>query len=153
MNSRKNLEQAVLMAAREQGISSVLFRNTMGKRLGLNIADWECLSLLGIKGISTPTELARYTGLATGSATAMLDRLERAGFIRRRANPEDRRGVLIEVDARWQQAAGPLVAGVQKAHRDLIAGYSARELEVIADFLTRFTENVRAQTKAIEQGE
>jgi DNA-binding MarR family transcriptional regulator len=150
-NSRKNLEQAVMMAAREQGISSVLFRNAMGKKLGLNIADGECLSLLGIKGTSTPTELARYTGLTTGSTTAMLDRLERAGFIRRRANPDDRRGVLIEVDARWQQAAGPLVAGVQKAHRELIAGYSERELEVIADFLTRFTENVKAQTKAIDQ--
>lgn len=138
------------MAARDQGISSVLFRNAMSRKLGLNVTDSECLSLLSIKGVATPTELARYTGLTTGSATAMLDRLENAGFIRRSPNPHDRRGVLVEINEQWAQMAGPLVAGVQQAHRELIAGYSDKELELIADFLGKFTQNVVDQTKVIE---
>lgn len=152
MVSRKDLEGRVMMAARENGMSAVLFRNAIGRRLGLNITDSECLSLLSIKGISTPTELARHTGLTTGSTTAMLDRLERAGFIRRKPNPKDRRGLLIEIDKRWIETAGPLVAGVQKAHTALIADYTDRELEIIADFLTRFTNNVIDHTKLIEKG-
>ncbi len=141
----------VLMAARDQGISSVLFRNAMGRKLSLNITDSECLSLVTIKGTSTPTELARYTGLTTGSTTAMLDRLEKAKFITRKPNPSDRRGVLIEVNERSRNIIDPLVADIQKAHKQLLSSYSPKELEIIADFLTRFTENVKEQTKKIEE--
>ncbi len=151
MNSKIDLEKQVFVAARDQGIASVLFRNAIGKKLGLNITDWECLSLLNIKGISTPTELARFTGLTTGSATVMLDRLEKANFLRRKANPKDRRGVLIEINKDSVKTTQPLVAGIQNAHRQLIEGYSEKELETIADFLTRFTSNVKEQTEIIEK--
>jgi len=151
MDARNDLKKQVFMAARDQGISSVLFRNATRQKLGLNVTDSECLSFLSIKGVSTPTELARYTGLTTGSATIMLDRLEKAGFITRRPNPHDRRGVLIEINKHWMEAAGPLVSGVQKAHNELIAMYSDDELEVIADFLNKFTKNVQEATKALDQ--
>ena len=151
MELMRDLEKQVFAAARDNGISSVLFRNAIARKLGLNITDGECLSLLSIKGVSTPTELARYTGLTSGSTTAMLDRLERARYIRRKPNPEDRRGVLIEIDQKWSETAGPLVRGVQQAHAELIASYSDEELAMIADFLTRFTKNVTEQTKRIEK--
>lgn len=149
MHSKEDLQNQVFMAARDQGISSVLFRNAISRRLGLNATDSECLSFLGIKGTSTPTELAAYTGLTSGSATAMLDRLEKAGYITRLPNPNDRRGVLIQLSPRYKEVAMPLVAGVQKAHRELLAKYSEKELEAIADFLTGFTENVTEHTKKI----
>jgi DNA-binding MarR family transcriptional regulator len=153
MNTNKDLQFQVMMAARDQGISNVLFRNATARRLGLNVTDSECLSFLTIKGgTSTPTEIARYTGLTSGSTTAMLDRLEKAGFIRRRPNPEDRRGTLIEVCDLWTQAAMPLMAGVQASQKALIASYSDEELMVITNFLTRFAENVQAATKDIEKG-
>lgn len=152
MNSKSELEKQVFMAAQENGISSVLFRNAMGRRLGLNIADVECFSLLLVKGISTPTELAHYTGLTTGSTTTMLDRLEKAGLIKRTPNPKDRRGVFIEVTEDSFEKVGPIVADVQKAHRELIDSYSEEELEVIIDFLTRFVKNVKEHTEIIEKG-
>jgi DNA-binding MarR family transcriptional regulator len=80
----------------------------------------------------------------------MLDRLEKAKFITRKPNPKDRRGVLIEINKKWPETVGPMVAGVQKAQDELIASYSDNELETIADFLTRFAKNVIAYTKMIE---
>jgi DNA-binding MarR family transcriptional regulator len=151
MNSKKDLEKQVIIAARENGISSVLFRNAIGRKLNLNITDSECLSLLSIQGISTPTELARYTGLTTGSTTAMLDRLEKAKFIRRMPNPKDRRGVLIEINKQYTETVGPFIADLQKAQNELIASYSDKELETIADFLTRFTNNVKERTNTIKK--
>lgn len=151
MDSKKDLAQKVMHAARENNVSAVLFRNAVRRKLGLNMADSECLSYLSIKGASTPTEIARYTGLTTGSTTTMLDRLESANFIRRKPNPDDRRGVLIEMDETWAKTARPLVAGVQKAHLELIASYSDDELETIADFLTRFSQNVLEHTQTIEE--
>ena len=151
MDSKKDLQRQVMLAARDNGVSSVLFRNAIRRKLGLTITDSECLSYLSIKGVSTPTELARYTGLTSGSTTAMLDRLEKAEFISRKPNPEDRRGVLIEINDKWTESVGPMLAGVQKAHAELMARYSDTELEVIADFLTRFTRNVNEYTEIIEQ--
>ena len=153
MNAKEDLERQALGAAAEFGMNTVLFRNAMGRKLGLNITDSQCLSILGIKGgTSTPTELAHYTGLTTGSTTAMLDRLEKAGFITRIPNPKDRRGVLIQINhQKSAETMKPMVAGIQKAHRDLMASYSIQELQTIADFLTRFTDNVKIHTREIEQ--
>lgn len=148
--NKQELEKKVFLAARDQGISSVLFRNATSRKLGLNATDAECLSFLMMRGVATPTELAAYTGLTSGSTTAMLDRLERANLIVRKPNPNDRRGVLIEADKHYSELAGPLVAGVQQAHRQLISQYTNEELEVIASFLNGFTKNVTEQTRVIE---
>lgn len=151
MDSRQDLEIQTMMAARAYGISGILFRNALARKLGLNMTDGQCLSILGITGVSSPKELARYTGLTSGSTTAMLDRLEKAGFIRRKPNPEDRRGVLIEITETWGEVAGGLVAGIQEAQKALIADYSDEELAVITDFLIRFAENTKKQTRVIEE--
>lgn len=150
MTTKKELEAQVEAAARRQGMSSVLLRNTVSRKLGLNITDMECLSLLNIKGFSTPKELAHYTGMTPGAATTMLDRLEKAKFIRRMPNPTDRRGVLIKIDKEAMGRVGALFASAQQAQRELIASYSAQELEIIVNFLSRFTQNIDNHTKHIE---
>ncbi len=149
MNSKEELETAVLMAARDYGIGTILFRNALAKKLGLNLTESLCLTILGIKNVSSPSELARYTGLTTGATTTMLDRLEKKHFLRRRANPDDRRGVLIEIDDHYSALAADLVKGIQKAYRDVIEGYSVEELAVIRDFLIRFTGNLTEESERI----
>lgn len=150
MNTKMDAKRRVILATQEYGIASVLFRNAIGRKLGLNITDIGCINFLFIRGTSTPTELARYAGLTSGSTTAMLDRLERASLIIRRPNPNDRRGIVIEVHERSREVIGPMVAGAQNAQGKLLNDYSEKELATIADFLTRFTENVNRQTGTIE---
>lgn len=146
---REDLEQQLMMAARDQGVSSVLFRNAIGRKLGLSVTDNECMSFLAIKGVATPSELAQYTGLTTGSVTAMLDRLEQAGFITRKPNPNDRRGSLVQASKKWMASAGPLTMGVQQSHKELLARYSDAELAVIISFLQGFVKNVQQSTTQI----
>lgn len=152
MEKKMEAQMRVVRASQEFGIASVLFRNAIGRRLGLNITDIGCINFLFIKGASTPTELSRYAGLTTGSTTAMLDRLEKAGLIVRKPNPNDRRGLIIEVHQRSRELIGPMVARAQKGQLDLMDEYSEKELLAIADFLTRFAENVNRQAEAIEGG-
>lgn len=151
MGSRSLLETAVFSALRDNGMSSVAFRNAVRLKAGLNVVDSECLSYLSIKGTATPTELARYSGLSTGATTAMLDRLEKVGFVRRSRNAEDRRGVVVQVDQKWLEVSAPLVAGVQAAHRELIGHYTDDQLRTIADFLAQFTKNIIHHTHILEQ--
>jgi DNA-binding MarR family transcriptional regulator len=49
----------------------------------------------GLNGPATAGQLATWTGLTTGAITAMLDRLEKAGFVRREPHPDDRRKVVV----------------------------------------------------------
>lgn len=151
MSQNLDLQIKVLMAARDNGITSMLFRNAMAKKLDLNLTESVCLTLLGINKVSTPSEIAKYTGLTTGSTTTMLDRLEKKGFIKRKINPNDRRGIIVEIDKEYSKVATPMVAGVQKAHKDLIASYTDKELKVIEDFLNKFTKNIDNQIAEIEE--
>lgn len=147
---KRELVQQVNVGAREYGISTVLFRHAVGEILGVNVTDMECLGLIFFKGLTTPSELSRYTGLTSGATTTMLDRLERARLIERRPNPEDRRGTLIALTHERNEEIGGLFASVREAIQKLTASYSEDELEVIADYLKklgRIWEQEREQLK------
>lgn len=146
-----DLQTKVLMAARDNGISAMLFRNAMARKFGVTLTESLCLTLLGINPNSSPKELAHNIGLTTGAITTLLDRLEKRGFIKRKPNPKDRRGVLIEIDEEYTKEAMKMVTGIQKAHKELVNSYSDKELEIIQDFLIRFTDNMVKETEKLEQ--
>jgi DNA-binding MarR family transcriptional regulator len=139
-STKTDLKKRALMAVRDYGIHLTLFRNAMSEWAGLNTTDMECLRLLFIKGIATPSELARHTGLTSGATTAMLDRLEKVGLIERRPNPDDRRGTLIAPTKSGAEKVASWFESARKAQDELISSYSEKELEIISDVFERFTE-------------
>ena len=134
------LKIQALNAIRDYGVQLTMFRNDMAEWVGLNATDMECLRLLFLKGVSTPSELARHTGLTSGATTAMLDRLEKAGLIERRPNPDDRRGTLIFPAKSSAEKAASWFESARKAQDELISSYSEKELEIIADVFEQFTK-------------
>ncbi len=138
--TKTDLKKRALMAVREYGVHLTLFRNAMSEWAGLNPTDMECLRLLFAKGLATPSELARHTGLTSGATTAMLDRLEQAGLIERRPNPEDRRGTLVTPAELAAEKAASWFESARAAQDELISSYSESELETIADVFERFTK-------------
>ncbi|MCB9111987.1 MAG: MarR family transcriptional regulator [Anaerolineales bacterium] len=128
------------MAVRDYGVHLTLFRNAMDEWAGLNTTDMECLRLLFFKGVATPSELAKHTGLTSGATTAMLDRLEKAGLIERQPNPNDRRGTLIVPEKSSSEKVASWFESARKAQDELISSYSEEELEIIADVFERFTK-------------
>jgi DNA-binding MarR family transcriptional regulator len=141
MKSTKiDLKKRALIAVREYGIHLTLFRNAVSEWAGLNATDMECLRLLFQKGVATPSELARQTGLTSGATTAMLDRLEKAGLIERRPNPGDRRGTLITPTNSAAEKAASWFESARNAQDELMSSYSERELEIISDVFERFTK-------------
>lgn len=151
MNTKAEAEIRALTAARDNGIGTILFRNALARKLGLNLTESLCLTVLSIKSRSTPTELSRFTGMTSGAMTNLLDRLEKRRFIQRKPNPEDRRGVIIELDGHYSESARDLVVGIQKAHKEFISRYTKEELEIISGFLEGFTENMRVHARDIDE--
>lgn len=133
-----DLHKRVLNAVREYGVQLALFRSAMDEWAGLNATDMDCLRLLFLEGVSTPSKLARHTGLTSGAATAMLDRLEKAGLIERRPNPSDRRGTLVVPSPSSSQKMASWFESARKAQAELVAQYSPKELELIADVFEKF---------------
>jgi DNA-binding MarR family transcriptional regulator len=118
-------------------------------RYGLNRTDMRALDILGRSGPLAPTALARLLGFTTGGVTTVLDRLEKAGYIRRRPDPGDRRRQLVETTeataARDEEVFGDLIRGT----RDLLAGYTDDQLLVIGDFLDRVRQLTAAHADAL----
>ena len=139
-STKTALKKRALMAVRDYGVILTQFRNARIEWAGLNATDMECLELLFLKGIATPSELARHTGLTSGATTAMLDRLEKAGLIERRPNPDDRRGTLIVPAKSGAEKAASWFEPARKALDELISSYPEEELEIISDVFERFTE-------------
>ena len=62
----------------------------------------------------TPSRLAELSGLTSGAVTGVLDRLERAGFVRRESDPTDRRSLLVRIDP---ESAPGARGAVRAGHR------------------------------------
>ena len=139
-STKTDLKKRALIAVRDYGVQLTLFRNAMTDWAGLNATDMECLRLLFLKGISTPSELAKHTFLTSGATTAMLDRLEKAGLIERRPNPDVRRGTLIVPAKSGAEKAASWFESATRAQDELISSYSEIEMEIIADVFEQFTK-------------
>src|ERR1051325_4311739 len=90
---------------------------------GLSLGDWKVLNSL--ESAEPPYrksvgKLAKRAELSSGAMTNRLDRLEKVGLVRRVPDPEDRRGVLVELTEEghraWEKGLG-----AQAANESLIA--------------------------------
>jgi DNA-binding MarR family transcriptional regulator len=114
--------------------SVVLHNQAVAQRLGLGGSDSQFLSLLNLHGPLTPGRLAELTGLTTGTVTGVIDRLERAGYVRRERDAADRRKVLV---TQVPQAMARLTEHYREHGEHLDAVLRRRDpaqLQVIADF-------------------
>lgn len=152
-STKADLKNRALMAVRDYGVNLTQFRNAISEWAGLNGTDMECLRLLFQKGIASPSELARHTGLTSGATTAMLDRLEKAGLIERRPNPNDRRGTLIAPKESSAEKMASWFESARKAQNELVSGYSESELEIIADVFERFAKLWEQEREKVQRGQ
>ena len=143
---RRRLENEFLDAIRRSGSIMQLLGQVSADRIGINATDLNCLNIVALTGAMTAGDLARATGLTTASITGVLDRLEEAGFVRRERDPNDRRRVIVNLNAGrgWHDVA-PVFAPVIKAWRGAAAGYSDDELRLILDFQRQVADIMRDQ--------
>jgi len=134
---KKKLVNQVIVGARENSIGVILFHQAVGSILGINITDMKSLDIIVNRGFASPSQLAKFTGLSTGSTTAMIDRLEKRGLIERRPNPKDRRGTIIILTEGATKKLPPLFESMSKAMEKLVSRYSEEQLETLADFFRR----------------
>ena len=124
-------------ALRKVSAQSVLLSDTVARLVGLNSTDLECLDLLFLSGPATAGRLAAHTGLTTGATTAVIDRLERAGYVRRTRDTQDRRVVVVEALPAGIKRIEPLYRRLARSMDQLHHAYDERQLALVADYLSR----------------
>ncbi|MDX1432633.1 MAG: MarR family transcriptional regulator [Gammaproteobacteria bacterium] len=138
--------ETLIDACRENSTATVLFHGAIADRIGLGPTDHKTLDVLLRRGPLTAGEIAAHTGLASGSVTNLIDRLEAKGFVCRTDDPRDRRRVIVQpVPERVAELAvlfDSLKAGVES----LMARYDEIQLATIVDFLESTAALLRDET-------
>ena len=130
----------VALAYRSIIASVVLHNFETAVAVGLCPRDMHAIHLLQLRGPMTPGELGRAVGIASASTTALIDRLESAGYARRERDPDDRRKVVVSlVEARLTRDLAPRYARQAEQLEQALAQFSPAELRTIGNFLHALT--------------
>ncbi|MEU7466992.1 MarR family transcriptional regulator [Streptomyces sp. NPDC044984] len=153
-NTRAGLLAELAVVSRRYVAAHALFNQALADRLGLHPTDLQCLNLLTLEGGPVTTgRVAELTGLTTGSATRLVDRLERAGYVVRERDADDRRLVLVAVVPEraaefgrvWERLGGGWVA--------LFDDLDDAQLALFIDHMRRTTELGAEQAARLRSGE
>ena len=127
----------MLHEIRHMSVETMLLSAVVADRIGINATDLTWLALLPADREVTAGELAELSGLTTGAVTGLIDRLERAGFVERRRDPEDRRKVFIRPNPVNGERIEPHFSRATEQVRELWATYTDDELKLLKDFFAR----------------
>ena len=104
----------------------------------LELWEFDVLSALRRQGAPyelSPGALLRATLVTSGTMTNRIDRLEEAGLVRRRPDPQDKRGVLVALTAAGAAQVDAALADLLEAERTLLSGLPESNRRTLADLL------------------
>ncbi|HEX5406522.1 MAG TPA: MarR family transcriptional regulator [Pseudonocardiaceae bacterium] len=135
---------------RQLSQATVLFHEQIAEHVGLSATDHKCLDLaVQAERPLTAGQIAELSGLSTGAVTGVIDRLERAGFVRRVRDPHDRRKVLVEVSRGSLAKYGNAYDGLWSALDSALTGYTEGELVAIERFVQTMVQTLRGESEKL----
>ena len=140
MSSRAESNARIAEAMRDLIANAVLTNERIARSYGIHVVDLQTLGLvLRADRPVTPTEIATMTELPTSTVTRVVNRLEAGGFVKRSADPNDRRSVIvtavpgaIEAKSKRGDPYAEIVANLERHN----ATFTADELSVVARYLS-----------------
>jgi DNA-binding MarR family transcriptional regulator len=124
LHAGRRLEAAIAASAAERGLSvpegDILFTLRRSRELRLS-----------------PSQLADWLFVTSGTMTGRLDRLEQRGLIRRVPHPTDRRGMDVELTAEGRRLADELVTQHVENEERLMSGLSRDERRTLEKLMRK----------------
>ncbi len=128
----------------------VFFHSAVAAKLGLHATDLKTLRLLGEQPMSAGN-LVEQTGLTGAAVTALIDRLEAAGYVVRERATEDRRRITVHALPVKVRGIDRFYQGQHARMAKLLASYSAAEFAAIVHFLEQTTQVLAEEARKLQQ--
>jgi len=137
---RKETNRQIADAIRLDHLAVEAVDDAACEYMGINRTDLRCLDILGRAGPMSAGQLAEESKLTSAAITVVLDRMERAGYMRRVRDTVDRRRVMVEATPKAHERAWTLYGKIAEKLYEQLERYSDEELELLRDFLRARTE-------------
>lgn len=122
-------------------------------KFGLTRAQWRALKRLHRDEGLRQRELADLLEMEPIALGRTLDRLQKAGFVERRADPADRRAWRLYLTPRAHAVAGDMEVVAQEAIKDMLGGIRASDLTVALGVLEKVKANLQRTAEQFQERE
>jgi DNA-binding MarR family transcriptional regulator len=136
--TKSDLTEAIGFTVSRWQDATQAFDEKFGERFHLNASERRCLAFLS-SGPKSAKDIAAETKLTPAAITALLDRLERRGLLKRLPDSLDRRKILVAMTDEASRIAHEAYGPIVEAGAAFLEGFSVDELRTIL----RFVEGVR----------
>jgi DNA-binding MarR family transcriptional regulator len=150
--SESNDIPQLTMGLRGLIVSGERLRNVLAHQLGLGPSDLVALGHVHNDGPLTPRELAARMEVTSGSMTALLDRVEKAGFLTRDTNPHDRRSLLIRATPAGSHAMQWVYSHFDTAMREALQEAPGFAIDQLATALIELSRALEIRARSESQG-
>lgn len=148
--NNKQITDDLISSIKKETRAATLFVHTISEITGMHPTDIRCLDFLSEVGSATAGDLAKITGLTTGATTAVIDRLEKLGLVKREMNPNDRRKITVKFNGE--------TPGKIKLVRDffvnqvplLLSEYDVNQIKLITDWNTKIAILFHSEIKKLK---
>jgi DNA-binding MarR family transcriptional regulator len=142
MMNREVIIQAINQKFREISTETIMFHQAIADVLGLHTTDHKVLDFIYRYGPMPAGRLSELTSLTTGAVTGIIDRLEKAGYVRRVNDPKDRRRTIIELtrNKKLQRKLEDIFTPLSMRMHKVLSSYSDNELAFLFNVLTKSLE-------------
>jgi DNA-binding MarR family transcriptional regulator len=149
--TNEELIQTIVDKFREMSIETIMFHQAVADELGLYITDHKCMDIIHRFGAMPAGRLGEMTGLTTGAITGMIDRLEKAGYVRRTNDPKDRRKTIVEPvrNKKLERKIEMIFTPLHERMHKFLSSYSDSELTFLFDAITKLIEQTREESKRL----
>jgi DNA-binding MarR family transcriptional regulator len=149
--TKEELIQTIVDKFREMSTEAVMFHQAVADELGLYITDHKCMDIIHRFGAMPAGRLGEMTGLTTGAITGMIDRLEKAGYVRRANDPKDRRKTIVEPirNKKLERKIEMIFTPLHERMHKFLSSYSDGELTFLLDAMTKLIEQTHEESKRL----
>lgn len=116
----------------------------LAEALGISVAQLTTLMYVSRHEGCSLSELAELLDLNKSAVTGLVQRMERAGTLRREPNPDDARGSLLYVTPKGHELRERAKPLLRKVNAELTQGFSAQEMETVLRFLNTTVERFKS---------
>ena len=115
--------------------------------MGLSPLEGHVLTYLRSYAPTPIGDLVQVFGIKQSTFTSLLDRLEKAGYVRREINPEDRRSFLIHISDEGRELAARLNQCLEALEEEIRGRLGARDMKGFQAVMAAVEEVTRVRLR------